>query len=124
MLWLPWKTQQIHVPNYLTYPGKNNTSPQNQNLQAMVFMWRLASYAINSVLAMHKANFPRDAQRTEALGTNQIRGMIATKWPYRGTKQRSLTSPKPPIFDSYTVTFVEQPSFDFQDTCEDNGLTN
>jgi len=29
---------------------------------------------------------------------------------------------KPPIYDSYTVIFVEQPSFDYLDTCEDKWL--
>jgi len=38
----------------------------------MLFMWRLAWYAINSMTAKKQTHFRRGGQRTEGLGTNQI----------------------------------------------------
>jgi len=43
---------------------------------------------------------------------------------YRGTKSASWRFLTPPIYDSYTVAFVEQPSFHSLDTCEDKWLNN
>jgi len=43
---------------------KNKTFPLNQNqvcaLQAMIFMWQLVGYAINSMSAKQLKHFPRD----------------------------------------------------------------
>ena len=72
--------------------------------------------------------FPRDGHRTEALGTNRILGMTATKWPDRDNFITALYTVfdgilnKPFVYDCYTVAFLEQPSFDSPDACEDKWL--
>jgi len=45
--------------------------------------------------------------------------MTVTKWPYHSTMQFHGVINKPPVYDSYTVRFVEQPSFDYSNSCGD-----
>jgi len=52
-----------------------------------------------------------------------MRGMTVTNGPYRGTIQCYTTSLIKHLFhDSYTVTFVGQPSFDSLGTSEDEWI--
>jgi len=61
------------------------------------------------MLAKQYRIFLREGQRAEVLGINQIIGITAAKWSY--SVFHGIIN-KPPIYESYSVTFVEQPSFD------------
>jgi len=70
-------------------------------------------------------NFPRDIQRTEVLGTNQVRVITVTKWPFRSTIQCFMAFLIDHIFMTLTLLLLQNnPVLTFWITAKINGLSN
>jgi len=66
------------------------------------------------MLTKQLTRFPGERQHTELFEKKQIKGLTMTKWPLNN----------PTIYGTYTLTFIEEPSFILRIPVKINGLAN
>ena len=79
------------VPNVSQLLTKTETFKLNQSLTCADFGIYVATCVLNSMLVKLATNFPKDGQRIAVIGTNKIVKLTVTRWPCRGTIQRTTT---------------------------------